>query len=646
MSARLGLWFLLSLLAGGYAAWVYRAREIPVKGRGLLAVLRGLALSLLLLLLVNPDLPGGVRAGEAWILEDASPSMAVPQGTDGVLRPPADRARALPTPDRGVRVETFGTPDNGGRSRLAPALSRALEAGARSVEVRTDLRLEDPVAVAAVLESARVPVTLTDLGGSLTNAGLEGLRLMEGAEPGSPLTGEVSLFAEGVDSARLVLEVAGRPVLDTLLRDLPAGRTRLPLRVAPPDTAGVLGVVAAVAAPGDAWSGDDRVLDVVTLDPDRGEVVVVSWAPDWETRFLAPVLAQVTGLSTRAYLRIGTDRFLSSAGGASLDGRELAAALESARLAVVHARPSEADSALARVLEGVPARIDLPGAAGEPGAPGEWYLSPEVPPSPVAGLVSGIPLLGLPPVSGVLPAGAGTDGPPGIPALLLQRSGTGAGVPAVTLEERGARRVAHTRARGFWRWAFREGPSRELYRRFWSGVAGWLLAAPAARPDRVGTGPVETRLAPGSEAAWRAAGAAGQELTVTWRAMAAPGTPPEDSTPGSPVPPDSLVVTAPVDSLGQVALPSPEAPGLYRWEAVAPGASGEGRRAEGVVAVQAPALDLLPPRAVSLPVQGTVSGEGAGRENTRPLRTHPVPYILLVVLLSAEWIGRRRIGLR
>ncbi len=29
-----------------------------------------------------------------------------------------------------------------------------------------------------------------------------------------------------------------------------------------------------------------------------------------------------------------------------------------------------------------------------------------------------------------------------------------------------------------------------------------------------------------------------------------------------------------------------------------------------------------------------------------PLRTHPAPYILILVLLSAEWIGRRRGGLR
>jgi len=48
------------------------------------------------------------------------------------------------------------------------------------------------------------------------------------------------------------------------------------------------------------------------------------------------------------------------------------------------------------------------------------------------------------------------------------------------------------------------------------------------------------------------------------------------------------------------------------------------------------------------------SGPSTGSERTlvgdrrpgRPLRTHPFPYLLIIALLSAEWIGRRRWGLR
>ncbi len=47
----------------------------------------------------------------------------------------------------------------------------------------------------------------------------------------------------------------------------------------------------------------------------------------------------------------------------------------------------------------------------------------------------------------------------------------------------------------------------------------------------------------------------------------------------------------------------------------------------------------------------TVESEGdRGRSNGAglgpPLRTHPGSYLLILVLLSAEWIGRRRGGLR
>ena len=72
---------------------------------------------------------------------------------------------------------------------------------------------------------------------------------------------------------------------------------------------------------------------------------------------------------------------------------------------------------------------------------------------------------------------------------------------------------------------------------------------------------------------------------------------------------------------------------------------GEGRIRSGLLVVEAPALDLQPARAVSLldAVGGTaLAASGAGQ----PLRTHPVPYLLLLVFLAAEWLGRRRSGLR
>jgi len=65
-----------------------------------------------------------------------------------------------------------------------------------------------------------------------------------------------------------------------------------------------------------------------------------------------------------------------------------------------------------------------------------------------------------------------------------------------------------------------------------------------------------------------------------------------------------------------------------------------------LLVVEASTGDLLPGRAVSLldmePAADPVGAAGDGR----PLRTHPLPYLLLVILLSVEWVGRRRSGLR
>ena len=74
---------LLLFLAGSAAAvaysfWTYARRELPVPGRGTLAALRAAALVLVLLLLLDPPLPGAVAGGpDRWVLLDGSASMAV-----------------------------------------------------------------------------------------------------------------------------------------------------------------------------------------------------------------------------------------------------------------------------------------------------------------------------------------------------------------------------------------------------------------------------------------------------------------------------------------------------------------------------------------------------------------------------------------
>jgi hypothetical protein len=178
-------------------------------------------------------------------------------------------------------------------------------------------------------------------------------------------------------------------------------------------------------------------------------------------------------------------------------------------------------------------------------------------------------------------------------------------------------------ASGFWRWNARAGAPREAYRRLWSGVAGWLLAGDPAgaaveiRPER-----------------W--VGPRGEP--VTWWM------------PGST--PDSVRLEI-FDSTGAVAVdttlatggdastrPLPE--GTYGYRAT----SENGVRGEGRFDVEARSEEMLPLAVAPRPPAAPDRGPRAAGADGRPLRTGPWLYLLVLLLLSAEWVGRRRAGLR
>ena len=115
---------------------------------------------------------------------------------------------------------------------------------------------------------------------------------------------------------------------------------------------------------------------------------------------------------------------------------------------------------------------------------GEWYATPDLPPSPLAASLSGADLTGLPPLTAILPQrtpGTAADPDPA-PA-----AGSGPAEAGLVLDENRGRRRAVVLASGFWRWAFREGPDREAYRRLWAGVAGMAARVCAAGRGHSGT---------------------------------------------------------------------------------------------------------------------------------------------------------------
>jgi hypothetical protein len=270
---------------------------------------------------------------------------------------------------------------------------------------------------------------------------------------------------------------------------------------------------------------------------------------------------------------------------------------------------------------------------------GEWVLDSELSASPLSPFLSGIRLSGLPPLGSLLPV---TGEIPGSVALLARRAQAGDALPVLVFRETPAGRRAVVLADGLWRWASRDGIPREVYRAIWGGVADWLLSAtdPVAGASVTPVGRTTPRVEP---LGWVVAPGA-TESTVRLLPI------PVDPTGRWDAPPDPAIESifeGPLfpdeDGFARTAVVPA---GLYRYEVRA---AGEGiPTASGVVEVESWAPSLrLPPLAVDgllLPAATAVDPEPG--EGGRPLRTHPLPYLLLILLLCAEWLGRRAVGLR
>jgi hypothetical protein len=638
--------FLLVALLVGWTGWSYLRRELPVRRRGVLIALRSATLALLAVLLTRPDLrlPGS-EVDLGWTLVDASASMAFAAG-DGRPAPALRAERRVGELGGEGSARAFGAGD----SRLAPALRRAAEGGARRVRVLTDLRLSDGPLALGEAEALGLAVEVEDVGGPLPSAGIERLAAPATGRASEEVTVETVVFATAAlagEQAVVTLtrrDAGGGEVAvaaDTVRLPSAGGGVALRRVVSLPGEGGTAIWSAAVAAPGDAVPADDRRHAVTRVDPLSGILALVSLRPDWEPRWLLPVLAEATGLPTRGWLRVGGDAFLSMGDGALLGADSLARVLSEARLAVVHGVEGGSAEWLGEALATAPRLLVLPEDAagaraagvdgGEGVLPGEWY--PDAQGGGTFGsLFSGIDLALLPPLTGVIRFGTEAEGgSPLAPGLAITRPGGGEASALLLREEEGRRRTAVVAARGFWRWASRGGDPAEAYRRLFSGVAGWLLELEDEGVDpRVG--PERTVVSAVGDVTWNLP--SGEGVTLRWKG--------EDG--------DVEVDTVPAgtgqgDGVGgrrRVRRQAP-APGVTEWEIqTLSGADGPWR---GVLVAEEWTDELRWPRDTLL-AAGVRGGPGAVAAAAAPLRTTPWPWLLAIALLCVEWILRRRWGLR
>lgn len=625
----------------GASTWIYLRAEPPVAGRGRLAMLRGAALVVLAALLADLRLPSGASSGSAgrWVLLDASASMAVGAAPawDGALA----RARALEA--SGWVVLPFGRgvgPAGSGdaaptapRTELGPALRRVAEAGAAQVRVLSDLRFMDGDAVEMALASLPVEVAFEGFGSPVANAGVAHFVVDDRVAEGAAIPAEVSVFSEAAgDSLEVVVLEEGVPVVAVrVAAPSPGHRAQVAFELPPARAAGRVRYVARAVLEGDGFPEDDEAVAYAARGAVRGGVVVVSLRPDWEPRSLVPILEEATGLPGRGFLRVGADRFVSLGRGAGrggpVSGATVRQAAEAADLLVVHGLAGGDDGWAPALARGRGRVVAWPadaaaaraiGLAAEARVAGAWLAAGEVPPSPVRGGLGGADFRDLPPLTGLIPL---ADPGQAVSVLHARRGPRGPEAPAVVLMDGGSGRRAVVLASGLWRWAAGDGGASDAYRRLWSAVAGWLLAGDAAavelRPER-----------------W--VQMVGEP--VRWIMPAAPG--------------DSLRLRV-VDGAGAVvadtvlATPSPRIatppfpPGLYHFH----GSDGGREVAAGRFDVEGPRDEMaFPPRPLEATLPGAPSPRGGAAG--RPLRASSLPYLLILLLLSAEWVGRRRAGLR
>lgn len=636
------LYFVLTAALAAYAFWIYTRVELAVPAARKLAVVRTCVFALLLLLLADPRIPSPAeaRSSSRWVLLDESLSMSATDAEGGSAWEGAG-ARARELQAAGWRVVRFSglglamdgvVPEApaGVQSRLVPALQAAAEGGATQVRVLSDFRLEDAVALRAVLEALPLDVAFEGFGGAVTNAGIGRFDVPDLLQPEGSPTAELEVHG-GTPGDSLTVEILEeeRVVATTrVAAPSPGLRSATTVELPTPAQSGRVRYAARVALEGDRFAADDEAVSYANVGYEEGALVLVSTVPDWEPRYLLPVLEEVTGLSGVGFLRAGPDRWVRLGRaidrGRPADSATVRRAAADAAVLVVHGLGSESESWLSTLVQQPGRRLVFPtdpdGAASAglevaDARAGEWYASPDVPTSPVAGSLVGVSLQGLPPLTDVMVPSPPVRQPP----IHVQLRGAGAPESAFELLERPSGRTAVALASGFWRWAARDA-GREPYRRLWSGVAGWLLAdqrsaTAEARPEQ----PVAER---GTPVRWTMPEGSDASRIVVENAEGVV----VDTT-----------VTAGRPSVG--VLP----PGTYAYTVT----SAEGDTiGSGRFDVSAATTEMLPASEVpELPVRAASLADADAAAGI-PLRTQPWPYLLLIVLLCAEWVVRRRSGLR
>jgi hypothetical protein len=520
---------------------------------------------------------------------------------------------------RGVRADTalvFGDSVRSGpapavpsdaRSVVRPLVDRALAAG-RPAVVITDGELDDPDALAALPAGSRVDVIPHPAVRDVAVTAIDAPRAVVDGD--SIVVGvTVASGPSGAEAGTLTMTLDGHPLAVQPLAALDRGAERTEtVRIVIPahDGLGVLRAIATVA--GEREPRDDTLGVAVEVSPAAG-AVFVSTAPDYDARYALDVLRGAVALPTRGFFRVANGQWRVDGTLAPVTEADVRRAAASAPLVVLHGDTGVFGASRSATRGSLAL---LPAVEVTPPAAGEWYAT-DAPASPLAAALSGVPWDSLPPIdvspAEADPSGAWWDGLVAARARRFDRR-------VVVRGTLSGRRVVVVQASGLWQWRFRGGVAADAYAALWGGIFDWLAAE---RPDARAAVPTDGVVRAGDPVRWRRGPASGDSVV---RAVVVPRGVGRA---------DTLMLRF---GGGTTVETPPLSPGVYDVQ-TAGGSS---------LIVVNPSREWLPNRPVLR--SGPIGAGGGSAASAARLRSVWWVYLVLVGALCAEWISRRRLGLR
>ena len=598
----MSLW-LFALAAGITVAFIqYGWRELRSGWRARPpALFRAAAVTLIVALLLDAPAARG-RPVSRWVALDASLSMT--RGDPALWRSASDSVLHTVAESAFVFGDSVREADShelpGDRaSLLRPMVDRALGAG-HPLTVVTDGEFDDPGAARSLPPGSRIIV--------IQRAARRDLALVSIDVPHAIVSGDtvearvgVAAGGAGARSGTVALTLEGHVVAMAAIDSLPPyGERTLNIKAKFDGPAGPVVLRAVVVSPQDAEPRNDTL--AVAIDLSRAaSAVFVSTSPDFDARYALAVLRGALAIPTRGFYRVAPGEWRVEGALTPVPEFDVRHALRDVPVTIIHGDTAVFGPPRAAALGPLALIVTTP-------TDGEWYAS-SAPASPLAQALTGIAWDSLPPVGLVAVAPSGDwEG-------MEARRGRGDERRPIVVGSDKPRRVVILAAAGLWRWRFRGGVASDAFTALWGSIFDWLAAAHA---DRRAAVPDERLLRAGDPIRWRRGSAADSVVIVTLHQRGS-----------SRVDTLTLRFTAAATIVETRPLPA----GIYDVTA----------KGGNALLVVNPSRELLPraARMATARVGGTLTAGAVPR-----LRGVGWAYALAVLLLCAEWIVRRRRGMR